>query len=444
MGKLGKLVFLVAISLRTFSYCSETSEVKQVPAEAPFAKEPGLGVSTNPSTIDILTGTGEVGRWLFQSGEECPVRLGGVWVADGDVILTGGADLGKWSGNNLVVIGLNLDLEKLKLWKGGSFGAAFLQFNGMNSNGMAGSVQGFDSMPGPPPYNRTELYEVWFRQVFLDNKLIVRVGKTVPTYDFNNVLRPVPVQNKSAEIPAVSGLLYTPIFINPVNVGVMPGYYNSAYGITVNVAPIESYYVSLGAYDGNGARGQQTGLKGPHFNGYYFYVAETGTTWRAGKERKPGNIGLGAWKQTGKLSIPNVVETLPDIAEQKGCEGVYLFGAQRVWFRHPNIDESGISTFWQLGYNHAKTLPMNKFIGLGMTAFALTRPKDSFGFGLALSWLNQRLFTRKTELMLQGYYQAHLFHNTYLEPVISYIPTPGGGDNLPSTWTATVQMINLF
>ena len=108
------------------------------------------------------------------------------------------------------------------------------------------------------------------------------------------------------------------------------------------------------------------------------------------------------------------------------------------------INDSGINAFWQLGYNHAKTLPMNRFVGCGLTAFALTRPKDSFGCGLAWSKLNKQMSTRTSELMLQGYYQAHLFHSTYLEPVITYIPTPGASSSIPQTWVATIQVINLF
>lgn len=397
----------------------------------------GLGISTNPSTVNIFPGTGELGKFLLKSNDETPVRIGGVWLTDGNVTLAGGTDLGKWSGNNLAIVGIDLDIEKLKLWKGGSIGVALLQFNGMNSNERVGSVQGFDSMSVLPPYDRSELYEIWFRQTFLDNKLVVRVGKTIPTYDFNNVLSPVPVQNATKAIPAVSGLLYTPVFINPVNLGAMPGYYNSAYGVTVNIAPIKNYYISLGAFDGNLAKGSQTGLKGPHFNGNYFYAGETGVSWMAGNQRKPGNIAIGGWAQTGKLSIPDVVK-------QDGAQGLYLFGAQRLWFNNYKIDNSGISAFWQLGINHAKTLPINKFVGFGMTAFALTRPKDSFGMGVAWSWLNHKIFTRSSEFMLQGYYQAHLFHSTYLEPVITYIPTPGGGNNLPQTWTATIQMMTLF
>lgn len=424
------LFFLLVLT--AFGFADDTAPNKKISNE-------GLSVSTNPSTVNIFPGTGELGKLLLGKDPSSGVRLGGVLISDGDVTLAGGFDSKRWSGNNLVVVGLDLDFEKLNMWKGGSFGIAYLQFNGMDSNGRAGVVQGFDSLPVVPPFtNRSELYEVWIRQEFFDEKLVIRIGKTIPTYDFNNVVRPVPVQDKTLAIPGVSSLLFSPIFINPVNIGVMPGYYNSAYGITVNIAPVDNFYLSLGGYDGNLARGVQTGIKvGPHFNGYYFCVAETGVSWFIGQSRKPGNIAVGGWIQTGKLSIPDVVE-------QQGAQGAYLFGAQRVWFKRPTVDDSGISIYWQLGYNHAKTLPMNKFIGCGFTAFALTRPLDSFGFGAAWSWLNQKLFTRSSELMFQAYYQAHLVHNTYLEPVISYIPTPGGGNDLPQTVTATLQMITLF
>jgi porin len=424
-------LFVFAAVLNSLVVCADTPPKR--------VSDPGLGISTNPSTINIVPGTGELGDLIFKAKQEDGVRLGGVWLSDGDVTIAGGTDAGRWSGNNLVVIGLDLDFQKLHFWKGGSFGASFLQFNGMDSNERVGSVQGFDSMSVVAPFtNRSQLYELWIRQTFFDEKLAIRIGKTVPTFDFNNIIRPVPIQNDALAIPGVSGLLYTPIFINPVNIGVMPGYYNSAYGITANIAPIHNFYLSLGAYDGNLARGVQTGLRlGPEFNGYYFYAAEAGGTWLVGKENKPGGISIGGWAQTGKLSIPSVVE-------ENGTQGLYLFGSQRVWFCRPMVDDSGISVFWQLGHNFSKTLPMNDFIGFGFTGFALTRPKDSFGSGLALSWLNDRIFTRKRELMIQAYYQAHLFHTTYLEPVITYIPYPGGGNNLPQTWTATLQMINLF
>jgi porin len=149
-----------------------------------------------------------------------------------------------------------------------------LQFNGQPTNEQAGSVQGYNSLPGPKPLHRSELYQLWWRQEFFDSKLILRIGKLVPTDDFNNVLRPVPVQDQHLAVPAVSGLLYTPVFINPTLLGSMPGYYNSADGITTTFALTKNIYLCYGIYDGNIARGVQTGLTGPHFNGYYLIATD--------------------------------------------------------------------------------------------------------------------------------------------------------------------------
>lgn len=437
MSKLS-IYFSLSVIMSPLAGFADSSSPNEPIVVSPSDQSPLLGVSSNPSTVNITTGTGDLGRYVLRLPKDSFLTIGGVLLSDGDVVIAGGnKEMSRWSGNNLLILDAAVDLQKMVNWKGGLIGAEFLQFNGMDSNATAGCVQGFDSMSVLPPFGRTELYQLWYRQELFDDMLAIRIGKTVPTLDFNNVSRPIPVRDQSLAVPSVSGLLYTPIFINPVNIGAMPGYYNSAYGITANFAPTKDFYITAGSYDGNLARGEQTGLKGPHFNGYCFTAAEAGYSWFAGEDRKPGIIALGGWFQTGKLSIPGIVS-------QQGAQGLYLFGSQRVWFRNPGVDHSGLSVFWQLGYNHAKTLPMNQFIGAGLTAFALTRPFDSFGMGFALSRLNHRLFVRKCELIVQAYYQAHLFFNTYLEPAITYIPNPGAGDHLPQTWTGTMQLINLF
>jgi len=149
---------------------------------------------------------------------------------------------------------------------------------------------------------------------------VVRIGKTVPTYDFGNVIRPVPVQDLSLQIPAVSGLLYTPVFVNPTVLGALPGYYNAAYGLTATIAPTQHYYVSWGGYDGNGARGVQTGLQAaPTFNGYRFQIGETGTAWLLGPDNLPGAFAIGGWDQTGTLTA----STPQGPIGQNGTHGVY-------------------------------------------------------------------------------------------------------------------------
>jgi porin len=159
-------------------------------------------IAGNPAAENNLPGTGLAGR-VFHLPEKSGLRLGGLWLADTNGLISGGAEPGKWSWNSALVAGANLDAQELIGWKGASFGIQFLQFNGQNTNGQAGSVQGYNSLPGPEPLNRSELYQLWYRQVFVEDRLVFRIGKLVPTYDFNNVARPVPTHDKELDIPAV-------------------------------------------------------------------------------------------------------------------------------------------------------------------------------------------------------------------------------------------------
>ena len=402
------------------------------------ADEPSnLGISTDPESFSFQIGTGNLGNSLFKLKPSAPLRIGGFWTFDGDYVFAGGAKGKNVSGNNLLILSALFDTEKASLWNNGLVGAEFLQFNGMPSYEQAGSVQDFDSLTALSPWNRTELYQLWIRQAFFDQKFSIRVGKMIGSIDFNNIQRPLPFVHKSPNIPAISSLLYLPVFLNPITLGVMPAYYDPAYGAIMRVAPIPRLYLSAGAFDGNFANKVRTGLTGPHFNGHYFYIAETGFAWGLDPLEKEGIIALGGWDQTGKLSIPGSVK-------EKGAQGIYLFGSQRLWMRHPGKDFSGVSVFWQLGKNNSKVLPMNDSFGCGCTAFALTGPQDSFGLGATWSKLNRNIFSRNSELMLQGYYQAHLFFQTFIKPVITFIPTPGSGKHLPPTWVFSVQVLSLL
>ena len=53
--------------------------------------------------------------------------------------------------------------------------------------------------------------------------------------DLRDVLRPVTFADKSQNIPAVSGLVWAPIFVNGSIIGASPGYYNPGNGVTVSV-----------------------------------------------------------------------------------------------------------------------------------------------------------------------------------------------------------------
>lgn len=399
-------------------------------------------ISSNPAAVNVGTGSGSVQRYIEKKlgiKDNHGIEFQGAWLGDTNRLFAGGiTDAQLTTSNSVLLLNLTIDMERFSNWKGGLFSAQFLQENAQNTNGEAGVVQGYNSLPDVPPFNRSELYSLWYRQELFDKKLYVRIGKTITTLDFNNIIKPAPLNPGDPVIPAVTSLIFTPIFINPAVDGVMPGYTNSAYGVTLNFTPVKNWYFTYGVYDGNLAAGKQTGLIGPTFNGAYFHVAESGGDWTLGKHHLPGTMGVGAWHQTGLIN--------QGLLSEMGASGSYIFGSQRLWYQHPGINNKGISAFYQLGINDSSALPMKKYIGGGLTAFGLVdnRADDSMGIGAILSSLNHLSHDRPSEVMYQIYYQAKVITNIYLEPALSYIPTPGSSDNLNSVWAGTIRAIVLF
>jgi porin len=218
-------------------------------------------------------------------------------------------------------------------------------------------------------------------------------------------------------------------------IGAIGGYYNSVYGVVATISPTKEAYVNLGCFDGNLARGVQTGLTGPHFNGYYFSITEVGYGWN---NAKPGIAAIGGWYQSGLLKSGT--------QKQNGTGGIYAFGSQALWIKESCPMNKNISGFFQLGWNNSKTLPMNLFLGAGLTAFALipNRPNDSFGFGIAWSRLNRHTFIRRSEFMFQTYYQVQIYGPIYFQPVLSYIPNPGAHPTKSNVMALTGRLIVLF
>lgn len=442
--------YLLAFALSTslLSCISLSAKAKTpsniLPAITSSRATASTSISSNPAAVNVMTGTGVLQRYIDSHlgiQNDHGIAYGGAWIGDVNQLFSGGiSNPDRTTTNSLLILSLTIDTEKFNGWQGGLFGAEILQLNAQTTNIQAGSVQGYNSIPGPPPLNRFEFYQLWFRQEFFNNKFIVRIGKSVPTFDFNNVVKPVSLNQGSPTIPAVSGLIYTPLFINAAMLDVMPGYYDSAYGITMSFVPIKEWYLSYGIYDGNLARNEQTGLHGtPTFNGAHFQIAETGAAWLLGKYHLPGNFGVGAWHQHG------TIQGAPAITESNAM-GFYLFGSQRLWYKNPGADSSGISGFYQYGFNNSSAMPIKKYIGAGLTAFGLIphRLDDSIGVGAAFSWLNHNSFNHNNELILQVYYQAQMMKGIYLEPAVSYIPSPGTNASHNNAWAGTLRAILLF
>jgi porin len=414
-----------------------------------------FGLSANPRAASGFFGNGMLGRALGIK-EGSGVAIGGLLILDGNWLMAGGVKPNSLSGNFLLGLNLSIDTAKAFHIPGGQVGAEFLEFNGSNTNGYAGSVQLYNGLTGSPPLNRQELHQLWWRQNLFGEKLVLKFGKLNGTSEFNTVLMPVLVVEPKMQDWTISDLVYAPSGINPTLFARLPGYYNTAYGATVSFLPTKSFYASYGIFDGNLARYVQTGLNlGPDFNGYRFNIGEAGYAWRAGSQGKPGRIAAGAWHQTGQLLTPAGTYV-------NGASGFYAFGSQRLWYNHPGEDSSGLGSFYQFGYSNSGSAIATRYAGAGLTGVALVpkRPADTMGVGLAWSRLNQTpgagafffpevpsasTSLRPGELMCQGYYQAVLIPwKLVLVAAYTSIPTPGERPDLPWAHALTVRLDVLF
>lgn len=423
-------------------------------------------ISGNPAAVNIVAGTGRLGDLLGVNHNGW--RFGGITINDANGILSGGLAPGAWAGQNLTITDLSFDTTQGDCWEGGMFGSQFLYYSGYGAgpvvngveqsqgspNALAGTVMGFNSLDGPPPLNRAELYQLWYRQELLDKKLVVRVGKSVPTFDFGNVTRPVRMKDAVSDIPSTSGAILTPLYVNPTMLGIIPGYYNSATGIVIALLPTEHLYLQYGFFDGNLAAGSNTGLKGPEFTGHYFHIGEVGANWIIGAEKLPGKFGIGYWGQTGALDTFSATT-------QTGAQGLYFFGSQRLYWEEQGKTNNGLGAFYQFGTTNNDRTFVQQFFGCGLTYFGLLPGRDNDSLGFAMGWgkmtndpnAGKAFFSGygpgpaplgANETILTWYYQIQVRDGLFLQPNLSYIPDPARIPGTPSAFPLTIQAVMLF
>lgn len=435
-------------------------------ADAPTTDTPlSRAITTNPQVNPYLNGWGQLGR-LLGLGPESGIRLGGLIVPQFNRTINGGVMPHSTFGSLVVAVNLGVDTQKALNIPGGTFGVEFLEYTGGTTNAAAGSVQQYDGLNGPSPRARQELMQLWWHQRLFADKLAFQIGKMNAAGNFGAVLSPVPVSNPKLQDNDLSVLMWAPSGVNPTMFARIPVYPNTAYGIAVHFAPIKNIYASYGIFDGNAAQGKQTGvLLGPRINNYKFNVGELGANWLVGEEDKPGRFGIGTWVQTGKLVTPY-------LTMQKRATGFYLFANQRLWYRHPDRDNSGLVGFVQFGHNSDRAAMANTFYGGGLTGIDLlpVLPNNRISFGMAYSRLNDSPFAgvfffpnvlsystrlRASELMLQVALQT-----TFVFPMpkgfwastfpitvgaaYTCIPNPGERPNLPAAHTLTARMAVMF
>ena len=236
-----------------------------------------ISAGTNPAVHSGPYYSGLLQQALGLS-PDAPIVVGGLAVLGGNWLASGGLKPNKTTGDAGTVIGAMVDMDKLVRLPGADIYASFLEYQGARTNQAAGSVQIYDGLAPASFFSRQELFELWWRQRLLDDKLTVKVGKIAVTGEFDaQFFQPVliPRDNGKPDTSAVGSYLTWGAYGNPTLFTKIPTFPNTAWGATILFQPTINAYVKYGVFDGNGATGVQTGMKiGPIFNDYRFHIGE--------------------------------------------------------------------------------------------------------------------------------------------------------------------------
>ena len=314
---------------------------------------------------------------------------------------------------------LNVDTKALFGLYGGTFSVDFQNQNGRNgSQTLGGDVQGFDNIDAD---GRTQVSELWYQQLLLNDKVRVKVGKVDANTEF-------------AFPTNAAGFLGSSFGHAPTIVD-MPTYPDPAMSVNGFLYPNRNLYFGAGVYDGSKAAAVNTGDYGSRhfFTGHngYFLIGEAGGQWAFDNFTRPGRLAVGGWGSTA---------TFERFAggSQGGTGGVYVVAEQALWHKlyYNPTDPQGVAAFLQYGHADPHVSGTQDYVGGGLTwtgplADRIPDPErqnDTVGVGVAYARLSTQPGTgfggRDFELSAEAYYGLQVTKYLLIKPDVQYIVHP--------------------
>ena len=289
----------------------------------------------------------------------------------------------------LLKTALDFDVDKMGGWKGGRFRASGLWIHGTEPNsrgdiaGMTGTA--YLEVSGISAFDTHRLYELWFEQSFLDDKLSIRAGQLALDEEF------VASGYGSLFLNAASGW---PVFLSATTPAGGPGYPVAGTGARVRVQPGERLSFMAAVMEGD--VGDQTSVNrtGTQFRlaGDEGVLALFEAAWRLNQEKDakglPGTYKIGGWYHSGRfddLGFDTVGVSLAASAgiplSHRGNGGIHLDIDQMVLREKDGADE-GLGVHCRIApwlANHRNPVDLYVAGGLHYKGLLPGRDEDLFG-----------------------------------------------------------------
>jgi porin len=326
---------------------------------------------------------------------------------------------------------VSADLERMLGWKGLSFFANGYQIHGESITGESlGALMPVSFIEATPA---TRLFELWFEQRLLDDKLSIRFGQIAADSEFMLSDGGGAFINGTWGWPSITAA-------NLPNGG--PAYPLATPGVRVAFTPNDQLTLMAAVFNGDpaGTCAQSDDPQVCNEHGVSFRVSDPALTMFEGGYRYslgglPGTVKLGGWHQEGEVEdlldttiVSDSTYGLYAILDQMiyrlaEGRGISFFG--RV-IGAPE-DRSFVDIYWEAGFTAAGMLPSRPGDVLGI-GFAYTGISDDARAAQVAADPNQQV-RLDYEALLEVSYIAEIVPGFTIQPDFQYFWNPGG--NVP-------------
>jgi porin len=275
---------------------------------------------------------------------------------------------------------------------------------------------------------RTQIAELWYEHLFLDERLRLKVGKVDLNTEFVFVDGGGEFTNPSSGI--------SPAIVSA------PSYPDPATSVNLFYTHTSGWTLGLGVYDGAANEGVSTGSVGPStFFGApsdLFLIGELVKRWTLGDEQAAGRIGFGLWKHTGTFDEF-------DGGQSDGTEGFYLMLDQELWRENPGQadDTQGLAAYLMAFHADEDVSEIETHLGLGLVRTGLFDCCEADVCGVCLNWVGlseQAGFSADDELNVELFFKHQLCGWCSIKPDLQFISNPGGDSSADDVWVAAVRL----
>ena len=335
---------------------------------------------------------------------------------------------------------LAADMHKLGLWKGLCFYVDGFQLHGVSITaaniGSLIPVSGIEATPA------TRLFEIWFEQFMLDNRLSVKFGQIAVDTEFMLSDGAAWFLSATYGWPPISAA-------NLPNGG--PAYPLSQPAVRVAITPNDRFSLMAAVYNGDPAGPNCTGDPqrcNDHGTDFRFddpalLFAEAAYTYN--QDRLGGTMKLGGWNHFGEFQHQRfdsggalIAVTGNDGRPLDNTWGFYGVIDQWVWRIPGSKDPKGVAVFARVMGAPSDRNLIDFYTDMGVTFIGMIpgRPADGLGIGFAYVRISDTVHAfdvdlgapvaRNYESALEICYTIQVRPGWTLQPDFQYIWQPGG------------------